>query len=138
MKKAISISLSILMLAAILHLSVATHYCRGSVQSSKLSVSGKLADCGMGDEENNFPASDFLFNRHCCDNKLTFLGLTASFIPSFPIIAEKTHDYFQFSYIIDNINIQDHPAFSICKNESPPGLYFPSSVELTSICIFRI
>lgn len=125
------------MLATVLHLSVATHVCCGKIQSSQISVTGKITGCGMENDEIKSPASDFQFVNHCCDNKITFYGITSNFFPSFSVIPEVYQQVFQNSFVVNDLNIPDQIRFNICKNESPPGAHI-SSVDLTSICIFRI
>src|SRR5665647_2340334 len=75
MKKGISILLVVLMLAAMLHLSVAIHYCDGKVAASTVSLSGKLAICGMECSEKGLPLPGTNFTKHCCDNIVTFCGI---------------------------------------------------------------
>jgi hypothetical protein len=88
MKKVISISLTFLVLTAMLHLSVATHYCGGKIAASKISLSGKLASCGMEDDEKDLPQTDSHFASHCCDNVLVFYGINSIYFPSFSSVPE--------------------------------------------------
>ena len=94
MKKVFSISLSILMLTAVLHLSVATHYCGGKETASVVSLNGKLADCGMEGSQKKLPLSGTNFTRHCCDDVVTFYGIDSNYAPSFPFIPES----YQYNY----------------------------------------
>jgi len=50
-------------LTAILHLSVATHYCGGKIVASQISLSGKLASCGMEDDKSDSPIGWFNFDK---------------------------------------------------------------------------
>jgi hypothetical protein len=72
MKKVLSISLVLLMLTAMLHLSVATHYCGGKIAASKISLSGELASCGMEGEGKEIPLPETNLFAHCCDDIVTF------------------------------------------------------------------
>ena len=65
MKKFISISLTFLLLAALFHFSIATHYCGGTIAATKISLSGKLASCGMENDVENSPQSGTYFLSHC-------------------------------------------------------------------------
>jgi hypothetical protein len=58
-KKIVSISLLFLTLTALLHLSIATHYCGGMKAASKISFSGKLATCGMENDKTVMPVTGF-------------------------------------------------------------------------------
>lgn len=140
MKKVLSISLSILMLTALLHLSVATHYCGGKETGMKVSLTGKLADCGMESSENEAPLpSGSSLKSHCCKDVLTICRTDGSWIPSFPFIPE----YYQINFHVFAITADlfvnsctDH-IFSY-SNATPPGVLLSTSVDLTGICVFRI
>ncbi|MFA5820079.1 MAG: hypothetical protein WC854_12480, partial [Bacteroidales bacterium] len=82
MKKGFSILLIPLILTAMLHLSVATHYCGGKEVASKLSLTGKLANCGMEGSKKELPLSGTNFTKHCCDDVVTFCGTDSNYTPS--------------------------------------------------------
>lgn len=139
MKKVISISLTFLVLTAMLHFSVATHYCGGKIAASKVSLSGKLASCGMEDNDNDLPLKDAHFASHCCDNVLVFYGINNIYFPSFSFFPESYHHNSQVYYKpINLINNSFDFIKSICTNESPPDPSVSNSVDLSDICIFRI
>lgn len=139
MKKAISISLIFLVMAAMLHLSVATHYCSGQIAASKVSLSGKLASCGMEDFEKDLPLTGTHFASHCCDNVLVFYGINSIYFPSFSFVSESYHHNSQV-YNLPVALTYNSLAFikSICTNESPPDPPVSNNVDLSDICIFRI
>src|SRR5512133_1259996 len=95
MKKVISISLTLLMLVALLHFSVATHYCMGKIAASKISLSGDLATCGMENDDNMLPLKGTYFTSHCCDNVLVFCGINSTYFPSFTFVPESFNNDFQ-------------------------------------------
>lgn len=139
MKKVISISLIFLVLTAMLHLSVATHYCSGKIAASKISLSGKLASCGMEDNDKDLPLTGAHFASHCCDNVLVFYGINSIYFPSFSFVPESYHHNSQ-AYNSPVGLIHNSLAFikSICTNESPPDPPVSNNVDLSEICIFRI
>jgi len=139
MKKVVSISLTLLMLIALLHLSIATHYCGGLEESSKLSFSGKLASCGMEDENSNIPLTGVNISRHCCENTLVFFGVNGNYFPYQYSTPESFQDNFQVLALADELEL--HSLISVktlLSNTSPPGEYFSNKVSLTEICTFRI
>jgi hypothetical protein len=139
MKKVISISLILLLLTAMLHLSVATHYCSGKIAASKISLSGKLASCGMEDNDKDLPLKVAHFASHCCDNVLVFYGINSTFFPSFSFVPESYHHNSQvYNSPIGLINNSLAFIKSICINESPPDPPVSNNVDLSDICIFRI
>jgi hypothetical protein len=139
MKKVISISLTLLMLVALLHFSVATHYCMGKIAASKISLSGRLAKCGMENDENQLPLTGLIFTSHCCDNLIVFCGTNGNYFPSFSNIPESYNDGFQTFCVPSSTTFCSVALFKpINTNVNPPGESAPNNVDLTSICVFRI
>jgi hypothetical protein len=139
MKKFISISLTLFLLTAMLHLSVATHYCCGKLSSSKISISGKLATCGMEDDKSELPMTGSVFTKHCCDNFLTICSINSIFFPSFSFLHESHWQLFQVFSVPADLN-PNPIAFikSNSLNASPPGASACNSVDLSDICVLRI
>lgn len=96
MKKGVSISLILLMTAAMLHISVATHYCGGKIAASTVSLTGKLANCGMENSENELPFPGIIFSEHCCDDILTLFETSDNYIPSFTLYRNRISIIFRF------------------------------------------
>jgi hypothetical protein len=139
MKKVISISLTLLMLIALLHFSVATHYCMGKIAASKISLSGELATCGMENDENQQTETDIHFTSHCCDNVLVFCGVHGNYFPSFSFVHESFNNNYQIFSIPVNLTIFSFTYFkSIDTSISPPGGLALSNVDLSAICVLRI
>jgi hypothetical protein len=138
-KKVFSISLSLLMLAAMFHFTVATHYCSGKVAASTVSLSGKLATCGMECSEKGLPLTGTNFTKHCCDDIVTFCGIDSNYTPSFSFVSES----YQYNFQVFNIPT-GFPYYSLgvlqslYKTDSPPSAFMSTSVDLSDICIFRI
>jgi hypothetical protein len=139
MKKVISISLSILMLIAVLHLSLATHYCGGTIAASTISLSGKLASCGMVDDQKDLPQTGLSLTTHCCDNVLTSYGINSIFFPTFSFVQELYQHHSEVFII--HFDLTHNSIASIKTNStnvSPPGAPSASRVNLSDICILRI
>jgi hypothetical protein len=139
MKKGFSIFLSMQMLVAVLHFSVATHYCGGIEVASKVSLTGKLAECGMENPVIEVPLSGTGLNRHCCDNFINYCGIYTNYVPSFSFIPETFRNITQIFVIPQNFSL------NYCLNliplqtdTSPPGTFRPTDVDLSGICVFRI
>ena len=139
MKKVISISLTVLMLVALLHFSIATHYCMDKIAASKISLSGKLANCGMENDENEQPKTGTYFSSHCCDNVLVFCGINSNYFPSFSYVPESFNNNFQVFSIPASLTICSIPSFkSFDSSVIPPGVSESNNVDLSAICVFRI
>jgi hypothetical protein len=138
-KKGFSISLVLLLLTAMLHLSVATHYCGGNVAALKVSLSGKLASCGMECSEKDFPLPGTHFITHCCEDVLTFYGIDSNYTPSFSVVPSS----YQYNFQVFNIPVglpvhSSEGLTSLYTNVSPPDALMSTSVDLSDICVLRI
>jgi hypothetical protein len=139
MKKLISISLTCLMLAAMLHLSVATHFCGGKIAASKISLSGKLASCGMEDDEKDLPQTGSNLTKHCCDNVLVYYGINSIYFPTFSSFPESYQLHFQVFNPLIGSNLHSFASLeTIYTSVSPPDISVSNNVDLSDICVFRI
>ncbi len=139
MKKIISISLTFIMLIALLHFSVASHYCGGMLTESRISLSGKLATCGMESTGNDQPMTGVQYTRHCCDNVLVFCGINGTYFPSFSFVPESYQTNFMIFSAPADISVNTHGCLkSAYTSSGPPANLISSSVDLSSICILRI
>jgi hypothetical protein len=139
MKRGVSILLVFLMIAAMLHFSVATHYCDGILAASKVSFAGKLASCGMEGTGKEVPLSETYFTKHCCEDIVTSYGTDSNYTPSFSFIPDSYQYNFQFFSISSGYPVH---ASAVLKSQytdaSPPGALMSTNVDLSRICIFRI
>jgi hypothetical protein len=138
MKKAGSISLVLLIIAAILKISVVTHYCGGNKVVSKLSLSANPANCGMEAEE-NLPLSGTFFANHCCEDVVVSCGTDNKYLPYISIKSESHQFKFKIFDITPKSSVNlftDKIAYT--DSSPPPGVLMATSVDLSEICIFRI
>jgi hypothetical protein len=127
------------MLTAMLHLSVATHYCGGKVASTKVSLTGKLANCGMEGLEKKLPLPGINFTKHCCDDVVTFCGIDSNYVPSFSFVPESYLYNFQVFAITVALSVNSYTGLiPLYTNVSPPDEMMSTSVDLSDICVFRI
>lgn len=139
MKKGFPIFLSIFMLAAILHLSVATHYCGGKEVASVISFSGKLASCDMECSEMHLPLIGTNFSKHCCVDVRIFFGIDNNYTPSFSFVPESYQCNSQVFTLNHGLPVSSYTdLFSFSTNVSPPGALTSTYVDLSEICVFRI
>jgi len=137
-KKGISISLVFLVISAMLNFSVATHYCGGHVAASKISVTGKLASCGMEDQQNDLPPGKY-FSRHCCEDYVVSITTDNNYVPS----SFNIPDAFQFSLQTSDLQFESPAGLTgIFRMQysgiGPPGILMSTNVDLSDICVFRI
>lgn len=139
MKKAISISLTFLLIATLFHFSVATHYCGGTIAGTRISLSGKLASCGMEKDEAKTPLSGTYFVTHCCENHIGYFGVSSNYHPSFSYVPEFYHNHFKILGLPEHHPLQSVVLInSISTNVSPPGESAFNDVDLSDICVYRI
>lgn len=138
MRKAASILMAILVLLTGLHLSIASHFCQGKLVNVNVSVTGKITPCSMGGEASSYPGSKFS-KKHCCDNELSTLKVDSNYSPSFAKSLEVSQKVIHISGFPLTESVRElvftkksEPIFS------PPGIFRTNTVELASICVFRI
>jgi hypothetical protein len=139
MKKVTSISLVILLVAAMLHISIATHYCGGKDIASRVSMTGRLATCGMESSENKITIPGCSFTNHCCDDVVTFCGTDNNYVPSFSFVPESFQNNFQIWAIpLELIGHSFSGLIPLYTDVGPSGVLMSTSVDLCDICVFRI
>jgi hypothetical protein len=137
-KKGISISLAVLMIATMLHLSVATHYCGGKIAASKISLTGKLANCGMEGSQNELPAGLF-FSKQCCNDVVVSFSTDNNYVASFFNIPDAVQFNFQTFGLPSESTVSLAGVFKLQYSDiSPPPAMMSTNVDLSEICVFRI
>jgi hypothetical protein len=139
MKKVFPIPLSLLMVVAMLHISVAMHYCEGKQVATTVSLTGKLASCGMECSEKEIHLQGTNFTRHCCDDVITFCGIGSDYSPTYSFVPESYQYIFQVLAIPAEIIYSSQKEINHSySNVSPPGALMSTKVDLSDICVFRI
>jgi hypothetical protein len=139
MKKLFSISLSLLMVASILHISVAIHYCGGKEVATTVSLSGNLASCGMECSEKELPLSGTYFNKQCCDDIVTTFGIDNHYTPTYAFLPESyQYNYHVLAILVELLTKSRTDHNLLYTNLSPPGVLMSTNVDLSNICVFRI
>jgi hypothetical protein len=139
MKKSVSIAMVLLILTAMLNFSVATHYCGGKVVASKVSLAGKLANCGMEGSEKKLPLSGTNFSNYCCDDIVTSCGTGSNYTPSFSIVQDSYQYNFNIFSVPTGASVHSLTVLrSLYTSTRPPGALMSTNVDLNDICVFRI
>jgi hypothetical protein len=138
-KRGFSIGLILLMLPAMLQLSVTNHYCGGKIVASKISLTGKLANCGMEGSVMDLPITGTYFTQHCCDDVIISLATDNNYTPSFSFVSQSYQYQFQvlslpLEYSVTSLEVLK----SQYTNVIPPGAMMSTNVDLSDICVFRI
>jgi hypothetical protein len=137
MKGIFAIISSVAILASGMTFSIDRHYCGGELAARRISVSGKLASCGMEKVQNNCSNQPSL-DKKCCDDQVTFYRISSKYLP----------EYFRLSYTSDFKDITSVPVCNVLIRgsnlainwtwEFPPGVKLKSAPALSEICVFRI
>lgn len=139
MKKVFSISFSVLLLLAGLHMTIATHYCKGSVAGTKISLNGEVAGCGMESDDSKIINPNGQIESACCRDEIYLYSVDNTYSPSFTEsfeISVKNIPLSLFTYIIPIY--ADTERNALISSFIPPGKLPDSSVKRTEICVFRI
>lgn len=118
-------------------ISIDHHYCGGKLAATKVSLTGKLASCGMEEQEHacsGQPSAD----KNCCEDQLTYYGFNSRYVP----------EYFKLSPPLQVKDISTFPVYIVTLNSPdkndftswgfPPGDRIKSGCSLSEICVFRI
>jgi hypothetical protein len=138
-KKVTSISFVLLMLTAMLHLTIATHYCGGKIAASKVSLTDKLANCGMESSEKGIPILGTNFSTHCCDDVVILCGIDSNYEPSFSFVPESYQ--YNFQVFTHPLGLSVNSISNIIPSYTyiyPPGTLMFTNVDLSDICVLRI
>lgn len=138
MKKVSSILVSILIVLAGLHPSVATHFCRGRLAQVKVSVTEEKASCGMEcTASNSKTTGNAHIKKHCCEDYLYTLSVDDTIQSQFdynPDTLERTLSAF---LDLPQYKTLYHYSISPTPFQPPPKLLLSSKVDISFICIYR-
>jgi hypothetical protein len=138
MRNFLTIPLLILMSFSGMRVSIAYHFCGGEQVSSRLSLSGKPASCGMEDDEQSIPVQTSL-NSHCCDNSFSAYTLANTYLPASQVNVTshlKISDH-QISFSVRDKSLELSAPVSQ-YNVRPPGKFSQIPNTQPVLCIFRI
>lgn len=137
MKKVFTILIAALMLASGMRVTIDRHYCGGKLADTKISLTGKLASCGMETQEHSC-SNQLLTNSKCCEDQLRYYGFGSKYFP----------EYFKLSHLLTGKSISTAPSlnpvlrsfdpYGYITQVMPPGDIPKPIVSLSQICVLRI
>lgn len=137
MKRVFSILIAAIMMASGMKVSIDRHYCGGQLAGKKISVTGKLASCGMETQEHR-NSNQLSFENNCCEDQFTYYSISNKFIP----------ERFKLSQSSARKDIPSTPGLDVIFTSLgyydfnirvlPPGDELRSGVSLSQICVLRI
>jgi hypothetical protein len=137
MKKVLTIFMATFLLASGMQVSLDRHFCCGTLADIKISVTGKMASCGMEQSESSCPGHPVI-NKKCCEDQVSFYSISSKYYPEYfrLTLPASERDIFPLqigNYITDN---SFNPDLINCG--FPPGDSFKSRLTQSGICVFRI
>jgi hypothetical protein len=139
MKKVFSISLSVLILATMLPVFVAVHYCGGTETGLKISYTAELASCGMeGPEKEQSPLTGTRIESHCCDDVVSSCGIFNYYTPSFSYFPEYHKTDFQLIVVLKTFFKSHDNNIALFSAVGPSGVLLTTDVDLSDIRVLRI
>jgi len=139
MKKYFTISLATLILLAGMQFTIATHICGGEIASTHVSISGKLATCGMVQDSKSETHSETILTLDCCENEVAVYSVEDNYTPSSYQNLDITQNIHHSVYIPEVFGFYTKGSPSLNNiNVSPPDNFAVNSVNMTDICVFRI
>lgn len=138
MKKLFSILFALIVLLSGMHISLATHICKGEVSARKLSFIGNEATCEMESSKQSCPTHQKI-NTNCCQNQVVVYSIDDSYEAFAYKINELAKKVIQeFSIPLDSDFNSNIPVTPLHNNSGPPIITYASAVSLADICVFRI
>ena len=139
MRKGLSILFVMVVLLSGAHVTIARHFCGGIVADTKISLTGRLAGCGMEDTSSGCPVDGPGIKTHCCENQVSTIGIISNFIPPAPDVSSYHLKLQNISGVFINLKfpyIQD--TYKSYTDSGPPGPYEANDVGLDKICVLQI
>ena len=137
MKKVLTILIAAIILVSGMQVSVDRHYCGGKLIDVKISVTGKLASCGMEQTGSSCPDHPTI-DKKCCENQLSFFSLNNNYYP----------EYFKSIHQVSEKDILPMHMGNLFSGSTfnkdlvnwvlPPGNNLKSRLTQSDICVFRI
>lgn len=137
MKKIVSTFLALLLLISGMHLSVASHYCGGTLAQVKWSFNKELASCGM-EGEHDAPQG-IMIEQPCCHDELSTYTTDGQYqLQSFELKKCVSQVIACFTAPVSLLFKSQEPVDYLYTSVFPPGIVFPNQVVQENICVFLI
>jgi hypothetical protein len=139
MRKLFSILFAVFILLTGMHFTVASHFCGERVAATKVSLTGKMASCGMESDLKTNTSLKTSLTAHCCDNDISVYSVDNNYMPSVFHFKEVAQPIIHEFYIPGGFSFRkDSALLTNPINVSPPYHYLSSAVCMADICVFRI
>jgi len=137
MKKSLAILFAVILFASWMQVSIDHHYCGGQLADTRISLTGKMASCGMEQSGPDCPLNTF-FDQKCCEDKICYYSINTNYYSEYLNLTQTApgRDLIPADKDILLSSIPFNPF--LIDWVLPPGDYLSSAVTQSGICIFRI
>jgi hypothetical protein len=137
MRRTIAILTAFLLIASGMHISIDRHFCGGTLAGVKVSVTGKLASCGM-EEVDSRSGNQPVFDKKCCEDQVSDLNILNNCIPEYSntFHTEKGKEIFP-ARTDNNITFNSISTYKDIR-VLPPGENLDPRLTQPGLCLFRI
>jgi hypothetical protein len=137
MKRILAILISIILLASGMQVTMDRHYCGGRLAGIKVSLTGKLASCGM--KQTTPGCQDHpIVDKKCCEDKVSVYSISSNYYPEYFKLTHPASDRHILPVYADNFICDISYNRDLIKWVLPPGDNLSSGLTLSFICVFRI
>jgi hypothetical protein len=137
MKKVLTILISAFLLASGMQVTLARHYCGGTLAGTRISITGKLASCGMEKPESSCPDHQ-VFNKKCCEDSVCFFSISSNYFPEYFKLTYHTSTRSTVPLLTGNIIADNSYNPDLIIRVFPPGKHLKPRLSQSEICVFRI
>jgi hypothetical protein len=137
MKKILTILIATFLLASGMQVTLDRHYCGGTLADTRISITGKLASCGMEKPELSCPDHQ-VFNKKCCEDRVSYFSISSNYYPEYFKLTYHDSERGTVHLLTGNVIADNSCNSDLNYRIFPPGNYFKSRLTQSEICVFRI
>jgi len=137
MKKVMTILIATILLASGMQVTLDRHYCGGSLAGIRISVTGKMASCGMEKSESSCP-DHLVFDKKCCEDQVSHFSISSNYYPEYFKIMLPTWEKKIIDTTVSNFIVGESFNTDLISWVLPPGDIPKSRLTQSGICVFRI
>jgi hypothetical protein len=137
MKKVLTILFAAFILVSGMQVSIDHHYCGGSLAGTRISVTGKLASCGMEESGSSCPDHPVI-DKKCCEDQLSFYSISGNYYPEYFKLIYPTSERGTIYLHTGNVISDSSYNPDLINRVFPPGDSFKPRLTQSGICVFRI
>ncbi len=137
MKKVLTILVIVISLASGMKVSIDHHYCGGQLADVRISLSGKLASCGMEPSGPACPGHQGITSK-CCEDQVSVFSINNYYYPQFFKLSHPVTEKVITALYPANIICSENFSYRLSDLVLPPGNNLRLALTQPEICVFRI